>query len=152
MPQIAGVPVGTAIPELPTFVHAAIGELGPDFGLSETPVLEFVLVQRASSAEIIDTPGGELLAWLLERYLETLLGTAAELESYAGNHIRRCCHDTNTPSSPAAAGEEREDEGPGKLQALYNVLPKDFQLARQLLGEFPGSFSLLGTVGTTERA
>ena len=129
VPQIAGVS-GTATPELSAFVHEVLGETGHEQILGGAYLGQAAWVGLGwPEAEIIDASGVELLAWILERYLETLLGTAAEVASHASANVRRWFHDANIPYVPAATGEEREER-----QALYNVFPKDIQLARRLMG------------------
>ena len=127
VPRITGVlGVGTAVPELTGFVLERIASIGPaaleqdlqpkNSRYQRECVVNFMDTRRTNSIDAIDGPGAELLAWILERYLDTLLACAAEIAHYAGDAARVAL------------------QQPGSA-ALPHVLPKDIRLAQRLLGE-----------------
>lgn len=131
-PHITGVPgFGTAVPDLTAFVieegKSALAEL--DLGrlglvCPDHLVVEDLRKQENVRKNPIDRPAAELLAWTLERHLETILDVAAQVAHHAGNSAKsQMRHHTHAHQHASPPG------------VLYAVFPKDIELARRLLGE-----------------
>ena len=155
VPRITGVPgVGTAVPDLTAFVieegksvlagfmsmpytataSALSSSVGEKSGLvcPDHLVAEDLRKQQNARENPIDRPAAELLAWTLERHLETILGIAVELAH----------HDANSAKSQMRLHAHQHawwaTSGAYQLApsgVLCAVFAKDIAFARRLLGE-----------------
>ena len=122
------------MPYTPT-ASALQSDVGEKSGLvcPEHLVAEDLRKQVIARENPIDRPAAELLAWTLERHLETILGIAVELAHHDANnaksHMRLHAHQHAWWDPPSGAHQSAPT---GVLCAVFG---KDIELARRLLGE-----------------